>query len=63
MDGADVRMAWDLPSLCAELTGGLPDVILLNMGTHNSSELLRACVQAGIDARVIVLGFKRMTSR
>jgi DNA-binding NarL/FixJ family response regulator len=56
VDGADVRMAWDLPSLCAELARGLPDVILLNMGTRNSSELLRKSVQAGTNARVIVLG-------
>lgn len=55
-DGADARVAWDLHSLCAELARGLPDVILLNMGTRNSSELLRATVEVGADARVIALG-------
>lgn len=54
--GAQVRTAWDLPSLYGELERGLPDVVLLNRGTRDSANLLRATVQNSRDVRVIVVG-------
>jgi DNA-binding NarL/FixJ family response regulator len=54
-DGVDVRVAWDLPSLHGEIERHPPDVILLNIGTRDSTTLLR--LSSGVaGTRVIVVG-------
>jgi DNA-binding NarL/FixJ family response regulator len=49
-------LAWDSPSLCAALSRTTPDVVLLNMGSHDNVALLRSVRDLCPHARVIALG-------
>lgn len=55
-DVAMPSVAWDLPSLLTALHDISPTIILLSMGTRESSMLLRAAVELSPDVRVIALG-------
>lgn len=54
--GIDVDGVSDLPSLFDRLEQGIPDVILLNIGTPDGATLLQVALDAGPDVRVIVTG-------
>lgn len=49
-------VAWDLPSLVAELEGTNPNIVLLSIGTRDNLTLLQAALQVSPTARVIVMG-------
>jgi DNA-binding NarL/FixJ family response regulator len=53
---ADLGIAWDLPSLMIALKATQPDILLLNIATHDSALLLRAAPGMYPGARMIVLG-------
>jgi DNA-binding NarL/FixJ family response regulator len=53
---ADLRTAWDLPSLVVALEATQPNIMLLNVATHDSALLLRAATDINPDAKLIVLG-------
>jgi len=55
-DGSEPAVAWDLPSLCAELAEVTPEIVLLNMGTRESLTLLRMVRDMCPEAKVIVVG-------
>lgn len=46
----------DLPSLFDRLERGVPDVVLLDIGTPDSTTLLQVALDIGADMRVIVTG-------
>lgn len=48
--------AWDLDTLVTELRSGAPGVVLLNMATRNSAELLRIALATDPSMRVVVMG-------
>ena len=54
--GFPATVAWDLPSLLSEVGNSPPDVILLNIGTPDSSTLLQFALDLNRDIRVIVFG-------
>ncbi|UXA12970.1 response regulator transcription factor [Mycobacterium sp. SMC-8] len=54
--GVTTEVAWDLASLLTELDATPPQVILLNMATHDSSTLLRQILKIEPGARVVVIG-------
>ena len=49
-------VAWDLPSLVAELRDTTPNIVLLSIGTRDNMMLLQAALQVSPAARVIVMG-------
>ncbi len=53
---ADIRCAWDLPSLVKEVGGEEPILILLNIGAAGSAVLLQISVDLAPKPKVIVLG-------
>lgn len=52
----DVRCAWNLPSLFRETECVMPQLILLDFGTHDSVNLLQVCMDLQPQPKVIVLG-------
>jgi DNA-binding NarL/FixJ family response regulator len=54
--GADVSVAWDLPSLVSGVRDAALSFVLLNVATSDSSMLLAAALKMNPSARVIVLG-------
>jgi DNA-binding NarL/FixJ family response regulator len=54
--GMDARGAGDLPSLFEQLDRGVPDVLLLDVGTPDSATLLQVALDTGPEVRVIVTG-------
>jgi DNA-binding NarL/FixJ family response regulator len=53
---ADPGVAWDSPSLVMALDGADPDIVLLNITTHDGISLIRAMKDIIPSVRVIVLG-------
>lgn len=51
-----VRQAWDLPSLLAEVDTEVPDIVLLNIGTDDSTTLIQVSLDIGPSTRVVVFG-------
>jgi DNA-binding NarL/FixJ family response regulator len=49
-------VAWDLASLLSSFEDILPRVVLINMATSNSDELLRQALALGTQVRVVVTG-------
>jgi DNA-binding NarL/FixJ family response regulator len=56
LNGIAAAMAWDLPTLLAEVDRATPDVILLNIDTPDSATLLQLCLDLDRQTRVIVYG-------
>lgn len=54
--GVSAGVAWDLPSLLSEMDRSVPAVILLNIGTPDSSTLLQLGIDLNGGTRVIVYG-------
>jgi DNA-binding NarL/FixJ family response regulator len=54
--GMHVDSVWDLGSLLGQLSDRAPDVILMNIGTPDSSTLLQVGLDAGPNVKVIVTG-------
>ncbi len=54
--GVSATVAWDLPSLLSEMDRTAPAVILLNIGTPDSSTLLQLGIDLNGGTRVIVYG-------
>jgi DNA-binding NarL/FixJ family response regulator len=54
--GAVVGVAWDLPTLVTAVEHTSPDIILVNIATHDSARLLDAASTTFPNARLIVLG-------
>lgn len=55
-NGISAATAWDLPSVLAEVDRALPDAILLNVDTPDSSTLLQIGLDLDRRVRVIVYG-------
>ena len=55
-NGIATATAWDLPSLLSEVDRAVPDAILLNIDTPDSSTLLQLGLDLDRRARVIVYG-------
>lgn len=55
-NGADVLLAWDVDSLCAEIHGHQPDVILLSAASRPFHKLLERAVALGVASRLVVFG-------
>ena len=55
-EGIDADCAWDLPSVFRQLDRGIPDVIVLNIDTPDSSTLIQVASDFGPGIRVIVIG-------
>jgi len=55
-DYAEVRSAWDLPSLLREVDRDAPRVILLNFATRESVNLLQFCLDMEPQPKVIAFG-------
>lgn len=55
-DSFEACVAWDMTSLLTALENGTPDVILLNMSTKDSTQLLRTITSGRPDARVVAVG-------
>lgn len=55
-NGIEAYGAWDLPSLLSQLESGVPDVLLLDIGTPDSATLLQVVLDIGPDINVIVTG-------
>jgi DNA-binding NarL/FixJ family response regulator len=53
---ASLGVAWDLPSLVAALDQVQPNIVLVNVVTHDSALLLRATTDINPDARTIAVG-------
>ena len=53
---ANLGVAWDLPSLVAALDHVRPNIVLVNVLTHDSALLLRAATDIIPDARTIAVG-------
>lgn len=54
--GMEVGGAWDLASLLSAVDAGLPNVIVLNVGTADSGTLLQVSLDLGSDTKVVVIG-------
>jgi DNA-binding NarL/FixJ family response regulator len=55
-NGATVSVGWDLPTLITSMHDPRLDVILLNLATRDSTNLVGAAMKTNPGARVIVLG-------
>ena len=55
-NGIEADYAADLTALIAQLEFGVPDMLLLNIGTPDSATLLQVGMDIGPDVRVIVTG-------
>ncbi|MDQ1322077.1 MAG: hypothetical protein QG655_3322 [Actinomycetota bacterium] len=54
--GVEADEAWDLPSLFSQVDAGVPDVILLNVGTADSATLLHVSGDIDPKTKVVVYG-------
>lgn len=54
--GMTATVAWDLPTLLAEVDRGVPDVVLLNIATPDSTTLLQLALDLDRGCRVVVFG-------
>lgn len=54
--GVEAGEAWDLPSLFSQVDAGVPDVILLNVGTADSATLLQLSGDIDPKTKVVVYG-------
>lgn len=55
-NGVAAGVAWDLPSLFAQVDAGRPDVVLLNVGTPDYATLLPVSLDIDPATKVIVFG-------
>ena len=63
LNGIAAATAWDLPTLISEGDRAVPDAILLNVDTPDSSTLLQLGLDLDRRVRVIVTGFPPIGSR
>lgn len=54
--GIDCDSAWNLPSFLSQIEAGVPDLILLDIGTPDGATLLDISLDLDGDSRVIVIG-------
>ncbi len=54
--GITATGAWDLPTLLAEVDRAVPNVVLINIATPDSSTLLQLALDLDQDCRVIIFG-------
>lgn len=54
----DIRCAWDLPSLLMELGDGTPSLILLNIRTPDSADVIKVAEDFAPRPKVVVYGLR-----